>query len=190
MNRTQVPAIFHSRTARLVAATLVAGTTLLTVTHIVRADEPMTAAQYNANPAALIEAYRHVEAASVSDALQQLYHEALHVAKMQAISPPNSPAPPSPSSSSKRNNDPNALAGMLQAIDSGGPGSVYVMTVEEAQNRRHGGLMGTAMFSRGFSGAIVEAACAISLNSKRSASPSTPPAPYPPPRSATTASAA
>ena len=46
---------------------------------------------------------------------------------------------------------------MLQAIDSGGPGSVYVMQVEDgADIAGMGGLMGTAMFSRGFSGAVID----------------------------------
>ena len=46
---------------------------------------------------------------------------------------------------------------MLSAIDSGGPGSVYVMKVEDgADIAGMGGLMGTAMFARGFAGAVVD----------------------------------
>jgi regulator of RNase E activity RraA len=57
----------------------------------------------------------------------------------------------------EENKDPNALSGMLSAIDSGGPGSVYVMKVEDGEDiAGMGGLMGTAMFSREFSGAVVD----------------------------------
>ena len=143
----------------MIAATLVICTTIFSVTHIVRADEPMTAAQYNANPAALIDAYRHVEAASVSDAIEQLYHEKHYMShKMQAIFPTKFAGTALTVKLVKdENKDPNALSGMLQAIDSGGPGSVYVMTVEDgADIAGMGGLMGTAMFSRGFSGAIID----------------------------------
>jgi regulator of RNase E activity RraA len=159
LNRTEVPAIFRSRTARFIAAAIVAGTTLLTVTHIVRADEPLTAAQLNANPAALVEAFRHVEAASVSDALEQLYHERHFMShKMQSIFPAKFAGTAlTVKLVRQENNDPTALSGMLQAIDSGGPGSVYVMTVEDgADIAGMGGLMGTAMFSRGFTGAVVD----------------------------------
>jgi regulator of RNase E activity RraA len=48
------------------------------------------------------------------------------------------------------NQDPDALSGMLDAIDSGGTGSVYVMQVEDgADIAGMGGLMGTAMLARG-----------------------------------------
>jgi regulator of RNase E activity RraA len=54
-------------------------------------------------------------------------------------------------------NDPDALSGMLKAIDLGGPGSVYVMQVESgADVAGMGGLMGTAMYSRNFSGAVID----------------------------------
>lgn len=46
---------------------------------------------------------------------------------------------------------------MLKAIDSGGRGSVYVMQVEDgADIAGMGGLMGTAMFARGFAGAVID----------------------------------
>ena len=56
-----------------------------------------------------------------------------------------------------RNTDPDALSGMLKAIDAGGQGSVYVMQVEDgADIAGMGGLMGTAMFARGFAGAVID----------------------------------
>ena len=45
----------------------------------------------------------------------------------------------------------------LPAIDQGGPNSVYVMAVEDGDDiAGMGGLMGTAMSARGFSGAIID----------------------------------
>jgi len=55
------------------------------------------------------------------------------------------------------NNDPNALNGMLTAIDQGAKDSVYVMVVEDgADIAGMGGLMGTAMYSREYAGAVVD----------------------------------
>ena len=55
------------------------------------------------------------------------------------------------------NHDPNALDGMLTAIDQGAPNSVYVMVVEDgADIAGMGGLMGTAMSARDFSGAVID----------------------------------
>ena len=55
------------------------------------------------------------------------------------------------------NNDPNALNGMLAAIDQGSKDSVYVMVVEDgADIAGMGGLMGTAMYSREYAGAVID----------------------------------
>jgi regulator of RNase E activity RraA len=57
----------------------------------------------------------------------------------------------------EENKDPDALSGMLAAIDQGGPNSVYVMVVEDgADIAGMGGLMGTAMQARNFSGAVID----------------------------------
>jgi regulator of RNase E activity RraA len=59
--------------------------------------------------------------------------------------------------SKQENTDPNSQTAMLQAIDNGAAGSVYVMTVEDgADIAGMGGLMGTAMHSRGFAGAVID----------------------------------
>jgi regulator of RNase E activity RraA len=132
---------------------------LLVVTHIVHADVAKTASDYNSDPAAMLEAYRHVEVASVSDAIEQLYHQKRYMShRMQAIFPTKFAGSALTVKLVKQeNNDPDALTGMLKAIDSGGSGSVYVMQVEDgADIAGMGGLMGTAMFSRGFSGAIID----------------------------------
>lgn len=123
------------------------------------ADMPMTAADYAAHPQQMIDAYRHVEAASVSDAMEQLLHEKRYMShRMQAIFPTKF-AGTAVTVLLKReeNHDPGALTGMLKAIDSGGNGSVYVMTVQDgADIAGMGGLMGTAMAARGYAGAVVD----------------------------------
>jgi regulator of RNase E activity RraA len=123
------------------------------------ADTPMTAADYTAHPQEMVDAYRHVEAASVSDAMEQLLHEKRYMShRMQAIFPTKF-AGTAITVLLKReeNRDPDALTGMLKAIDSGGTGSVYVMTVQDgADIAGMGGLMGTAMAARGYAGAVVD----------------------------------
>jgi regulator of RNase E activity RraA len=123
------------------------------------ADTPMTAADYTAHPQEMVDAYRHVEAASVSDAMEQLLHEKRYMShRMQAIFPTKF-AGTAVTVLLKReeNRDPDALTGMLKAIDSGGTGSVYVMTVQDgADIAGMGGLMGTAMAARGYAGAVVD----------------------------------
>jgi regulator of RNase E activity RraA len=55
------------------------------------------------------------------------------------------------------NDDPQALQGMLSAIDQGAPDSVYVMVLEDGvEIAGMGGLMGTAMSARGFAGAVID----------------------------------
>lgn len=147
------------RFARIAPVLVIVCASLLTITLIVRADAPKTAAEYNADPAAMLTAYRHVEAASVSDAIEQLLHEKHYMShNMQSIFPAKFAGTALTVKLVKQeNHDADALTGMLKAIDSGGPGSVYVMQVEDgADIAGMGGLMGTAMFSRGFVGAVVD----------------------------------
>ncbi|WP_254064847.1 RraA family protein [Granulicella sp. S156] len=151
--------ILSSRRTRIIAAMSIVCASLISVTHIVHADSPKTVADYTADPAAMLEAYRHVEAASVSDAIEQLLHEKHYMShRMQSIFPTKFAGTALTVKLVKQeNHDPDALSGMLKAIDSGGSGSVYVMQVEDgADIAGMGGLMGTAMFSRGFSGAVID----------------------------------
>jgi regulator of RNase E activity RraA len=144
---------------RILKMTVGVSGALLAATLIVHADSPKTAADYAADPAAMLEAYRHVEVASISDAMEQMLHEKRYMShKMQAIFPTKFAGTAlTVKMVKKENHDPNALAGMLQAIDAGGPGSVYVMTVEDgADIAGMGGLMGTAMYARGFAGAVID----------------------------------
>ena len=123
------------------------------------ADVPMTAADYSAHPQEMVDAYRHVEAASVSDAIEQLLHQKRYMShRMQAIFPTKfAGTAVTVLLKHDENHDPGALTGMLKAIDSGGAGSVYVMTVQDgADIAGMGGLMGTAMAARGYAGAVVD----------------------------------
>jgi regulator of RNase E activity RraA len=152
------PISSSNRTRFLVAIAIVSGT-FLTITSVVRADAQKTAAEYTADPVAMLEAYRHVEAASVSDAIEQLLHEKHYMShRMQSIFPTKFAGTAITVKLVKQeNHDADALTGMLKAIDSGGPGSVYVMQVEDgADIAGMGGLMGTAMFARGFAGAVID----------------------------------
>jgi regulator of RNase E activity RraA len=150
-----------SRTIRPVAAVsaLLAAVASGAFALHLKADQPVTAADYERDPARMLEAYRHVEAASVSDAEEQLLHEKHYMShKMQPIFPTKFAGTALTVLLKKEENkDPNALSGMLSAIDSGGAGSVYVMKVEDGEDiAGMGGLMGTAMFARGFAGAVVD----------------------------------
>jgi len=149
----------RSRATRFTAAAAIVCGSLFTANLIVHADAPKTAADYQTDPASMLDAYRHVEAASVSDAIEQLLHEKRYMShRMQSIFPTKFAGTALTVKLVKQeNHDADALTGMLKAIDSGGPGSVYVMQVEDgADIAGMGGLMGTAMFSRGFAGAVID----------------------------------
>jgi len=116
-----------------------------------------------ANPAnddlALLDGYRHVEVASVSDALEKISGHKMYMShRMRPIFGSKFAGFALTVQLKKDpNNDPHALDGMLAAIDQGGANSVYVMAVEDGIDiAGMGGLMGTAMFVRGFSGAVID----------------------------------
>jgi regulator of RNase E activity RraA len=109
--------------------------------------------------AALLEGFRHVEVASVSDALEQLIGKKMYMThRMRPIFTTRFAGRALTVLLKKEtNHDPDALKGMLHAIDTGGPNSVYVMVVEDGANiAGMGGLMGTAMSARNFSGAVID----------------------------------
>src|SRR5437899_12760004 len=126
--------------------------------------QPFAQSTSNSAPAAkdqnLIDAYRHVEVASVSDALEQLTGRRMYMShKMQPIFPAKFAgfALTVKLQKDEGNRDPAALNGMLAAIDQGALNSVWVMVVEDGVNiAGMGGLMGTAMSSRGYSGAVID----------------------------------
>jgi regulator of RNase E activity RraA len=108
----------------------------------------------------LLDRFRHVEVASVSDALEQLTGKRMYMShRMQAIFTTKfvGYALTVRLKKDEGNTDPGALNGMLAAIDQGQPNSVYVMSIEDgADIAGMGGLMGTAMMSRDYAGAVVD----------------------------------
>ena len=109
--------------------------------------------------AALLEGYRHVEVASVSDALEQLTGRKMYMThKMRPIFNTRFAGfAVTVSLKKETNKDPEALKGMLSAIDQGTANSVYVMVVEDGNDiAGMGGLMGTAMAARNYSGAVID----------------------------------
>jgi regulator of RNase E activity RraA len=123
------------------------------------------AAQSSSGPMArsdkdLLEGFRRVEVASVSDAIEQLTGQRMYLShRMQPIFTTKFAgfARTVQLKKDEGNNDPKALAGMLAAIDEGSEDSVYVMAVEDgADIAGMGGLMGTAMAARGYVGAVVD----------------------------------
>jgi regulator of RNase E activity RraA len=107
----------------------------------------------------LVESFRHVEVASVSDALEQMTGRKMYMShRMRPIFPTKFAGIALTVLLKKESNqDPNALDGMLAAIDHGEANSVYVMVVEDgADIAGMGGLMGTAMSARNFSGAVID----------------------------------
>jgi len=108
----------------------------------------------------VLDGFRHVEVASVSDAAEQILGRKTYMShRMQSIFPAKFAgyALTVLLKKDEGNKDPNALAGMMAAIDAGAKDSVYVMTVEDgADIAGMGGLMGTTMYSRGYAGAIVD----------------------------------
>ncbi len=108
----------------------------------------------------LIAQFRHVEVASVSDAIEQILHKRMYMThRMQPIftSKFAGYARTVQLKKDEGNNDPGALNGMLEAIDQGTTDSVYVMVVEDGEDiAGMGGLMGTAMSVRGYSGAVID----------------------------------
>src|SRR5271157_1638715 len=109
--------------------------------------------------ASLLDGYRHVEVASVSDALEKLTGKRMYMShRMRPIFPTKfAGLAVTVKLKKEENHDPDALQGMLAAIDQGGANSVYVMVVEDGMDiAGMGGLMGTAMMSRDFSGAVID----------------------------------
>ena len=121
-----------------------------------------TARSEGASPEAaaeVLEGYRHVEVASVSDAIEQLTGRKMYMShRMRPIFPTKFAGfAVTVLLKKEANEDPNALSGMLAAIDQGNRDSVYVMVVEDGNDiAGMGGLMGTAMAARDFAGAVID----------------------------------
>ena len=114
---------------------------------------------YAANPALLIDAYRHVEVASVSDALEQLYNKRSFMShKIHAISDGKFAGFAVTVQMGKAEGSaPSAVTPMQVVLDTAPANSVYVMAVQDGDDIAGiGGLMATAMNARGFAGAVID----------------------------------
>ena len=127
---------------------------------IVLSVSPM--AKLRAQPAAdpLIEGFRLVEVASVSDAMEQLYKQRAYMShEMRALSTTKFAGPAVTVLLKKEEHQEGSKAseGMLDAIDNAKPGSVYVMVLEDGGDYAGiGALMATAMKVRGLAGAVID----------------------------------
>jgi 4-hydroxy-4-methyl-2-oxoglutarate aldolase len=108
----------------------------------------------------VVEGFRNVEVASVADAMEQLYGEKNYMSHdMRPLFKTKFAGPAVTVLLKKEEHKEGAAAsqGMLDAIDSAPPGSVYVMVLEEGLDYAGlGALMATAMKVRGLTGAIVD----------------------------------
>src|SRR5579864_5805990 len=152
------------RRIRMVAIIFTALVVILaTADHVrtvqVQAQSNATAAA-SLNDSELIAQFRRVEVASVSDALEQIVGKKMYMShRMQPIFTAKFAgyARTVQLKKDEGNKDPEALTGMLEAIDQGSTDSVYVMVVEDGEDiAGMGGLMGTAMAARGYSGAVID----------------------------------
>jgi regulator of RNase E activity RraA len=108
----------------------------------------------------LIEGFRLVEVASVSDAMEQLYKQRAYMShEMRALSTAKFAGPAVTVLLKKEEHQEGSKAseGMLDAIDNARPGSVYVMVLEDGGDYAGiGALMATAMKVRGLAGAVID----------------------------------
>ncbi len=122
--------------------------------------QPASAGVPASDESSLIGAFRRVEVASVSDALEQLTGKRMYMSHRMTpifVTKFAGFARTVQLKKEEGNNDPAALSGMLAVIDEGAVDSVYVMAVEDGGDiAGMGGLMGTAMSARGYSGAVID----------------------------------
>jgi regulator of RNase E activity RraA len=113
----------------------------------------------NKDESSLVDAFRHVEVSSVSDALEQVVNKKMYMShRMRPIfSTKFVGIAVTVHLKKEENDDPAALNGMLTAIDEGQKNSVYVMVADDGANiAGMGGLMGTAMSARNYAGAVID----------------------------------
>ena len=152
--------LLHSRRAVVLFFALATSLSLLALAPVARiwAKQGPPVAQAG-DDATLLDGFRHVEVASVSDALEQLTGKKMYMThRMRPVFTARFAGYALTVALKKEpNHDPDALKGMLQAIDNGNANSVYVMVVEDGDDiAGMGGLMGTAMAARNFSGAVID----------------------------------
>jgi len=153
-------AVVKSQTAAVSVLAISVSCAIVCGNRLLQAQSPVTTTTAAQADQALVADFRHVEVASVSDALEQLTGKRMYMShRMQSLFPTKFAglARTVLLKKDEGNTDPNALSGMLEAIDQGSIDSVYVMVVEDgADIAGMGGLMGTAMAARGYSGAVID----------------------------------
>ena len=109
----------------------------------------------------VVESFRMVEVASVSDAMEQLYGQRGYMSHdMRPLAPAKfaGPAVTVQLKKEEHKEGSSASQGMLDLIDASPAGSVYVMVLDDGLDYAGiGGLMATAMKYRGFAGAVIDA---------------------------------
>jgi 4-hydroxy-4-methyl-2-oxoglutarate aldolase len=109
----------------------------------------------------LIDGFKLVEAASVADAMEQLYGQRAYMShEMRPLFTTKfaGPAVTVKMEKVEHKDGPAASQGMLDAIDSAPVGAVYVIVLPDgADFAGIGGLMATAMKFRGLAGAVMDA---------------------------------
>ena len=112
------------------------------------------------DPSDLVEGFRLVEAASVADAMEQLYGQKAYMTHdMRPLNQCKFAGRATTVLLKKEEHQEGSKAqqGMLDAIDEAPAGSVYVMVLEDGLNYAGiGGLMSTAMKYRGLAGAVID----------------------------------
>jgi regulator of RNase E activity RraA len=145
---------------RIGTAVLIMGLMFEVASEVRMVQAQSTSAGTAAADSELIAQFRHVEVASVSDAIEQIIGKRMYMSHhMQPIFTAKFAgfARTVQLVKDEGNKDPNALNGMLEAIDQGSTDSVYVMVVEDGEDiAGMGGLMGTAMAARGYAGAVID----------------------------------
>ncbi|HZU29021.1 MAG TPA: RraA family protein [Bryobacteraceae bacterium] len=135
-------------------ASLAAGSLCAAAFLLMRAAEPEPPAD------SLMAAFARVEVASVADAMEQLYGQKAymtHDMRPLATAKFAGPAVTVLMKKEEHHEGSKASQGMLDAIDAAPPGSVYVMVLEDGLDYAGiGGLMATAMRSRGLAGAVID----------------------------------
>jgi regulator of RNase E activity RraA len=115
-------------------------------------------AQTPADP--LIEGFRNAEVASVADAIEQLYGQKMYMSHdMRPVAKTKFAGPAVTVLMKKEEHTEGSKAsqGMLDAIDSAPPGSVYVMVLENGLDYAGmGALMATGMKVRGLTAAVID----------------------------------
>ncbi|HEY0552327.1 MAG TPA: RraA family protein [Verrucomicrobiae bacterium] len=146
-------------TTRLRLIAVIAAAAMLGMAWIISITPAFSRPAEPTSDAALLDGYRHVEVASVSDAMEKVIGQRMYLShRMNPIFTSKFAGfALTVKLKKEENKDPHALDGMLAAIDQGAPNSVYVMVVEDgADIAGMGGLMGTAMLARNFSGAVID----------------------------------